>query len=816
MGDYKLDLSLPFHRAVAFSVLQTVSLHSTCVIARASYQAAAEGRARGSFGREEKLDLVQSIATDREEQFDESQRAVLQSLRLLEAAASDVQRATALYYEADLDKSGELDREELRLVLARLGIDAATNPKRLADIMSLFDLDGSGLMNLPDFLSLVKSQRVEAEKRIREMTTRSVMSLASKPGVRYIPPRTGQLNLSVVDGYMAKQGHAVMTDGAQRSTLNLAQAMGDVDLLNAAIKNARLHTQEAYDLFRSLYKDSGKLLPSLAQILPQMESAAEAKRLLSLVTHDDDEVLAHVQAYLGPTIGRVAFGSINGYYLLDLSVEMHRSCLSRLLELSAEMNGVRNRYKSLAGSGSLGDASQHGNWTCFRNEVLNHCSIELTAATFGSMPHAGILEFDFVSFVTLQGGEVWLTNARFCKVLSNLHLLRSADEVAKAMQALDVASREPKYFRPVVSGSSVENRLQARRTDGFMSTHECDAPRAREMHAARRHFYAALLGRKAQMREALAKEKRGAAWVKKMIMARGTAVLPAVGEGQGEGLHGHENEHHENEHEEEHDHEEAHEDEQDNHHHDHDGALHAALASRPVPPPLSHPAHPASHHSHHPQHPHPQHTRQHALEQQRRHLRQLQELDPDVDLRSDGPSGGGGSTRASAAPSGLPSQQPSPLGSPVPVGRKSLPASPGRPSFRLVDSSKTKTPMSPAATIALAASKVCHAALLLLILSFGKPSYHSRLISPPPLPTRLPPWLPGATRWTATARAATTRPSWTPSAACGSRAGSSRCWCACWHPWAAASSAPQALEATQWKVSAIMSSINIFYASTRI
>lgn len=373
-----------------------------------------------------------------------------------------MQRATALFYEADLDSSGELDREELRLVLARLGIDADSNPKRLADIMSLFDLDGSSLLNLADFLALVKSQRAEAESRIKEMVTRSVMALSSRPGVKYVPPKSGRLTLHVVDSYAQKAGYCVMTEAAQKTTLHMAQVLGDVELLNAAIKNAKLHTQEAYDLFRSLYKESGKLLPSIAQILPQMESAAEAQRLLSLVSNGSDDVLTQVKSFLGATIGRVALGNVNGYYLLDLSVEMHRSCLSRLLELSQETNARRHsKYKPFGGQqSSLGDASQHGNRTCFRNELFNHAPIVLTAQTFSSIPHAGLLEFDYSAITNIQGGEVILTNQRFCKVLSNLYLIRSPEEHASAMQLVDVWSRETKYFRPVVVGSSIDNRLQ--------------------------------------------------------------------------------------------------------------------------------------------------------------------------------------------------------------------------------------------------------------------------------------------------------------------------------------------------------------------
>lgn len=519
VGSYLLDLSQPFQRAVAFSILQTVAAHSTCIIQKIALQALRDTEKKTAFPvylKEEKLELVQSVASDKEEYFDASQRHALQSLRLLEAAAADVSKATALFYEADLDNSGELDRVELQLILARLGIDAANNPKRFADIMSLFDLDGSGMMGMTDFLSLVKSQRVEAASRIKEMVTYSVMALASKPGKRYVPPNAGLLSIVVVDSFVQKLSYSVMTEQTQKSTLHMAKILGDASLLNAAIKNSKLHTVEAYDLFRTQYVASGKLLPSIAQILPQMESAEEAKRLLSLVTGGDEKKLQQIKSFLGP-VGKVAYGLFNGYYLLDMSLEMHRNCLSKLLEISQDVNSKRCNELKLGAifgaAGKIGDTSQHGNWSAFRNEVFNHAPTVITPQSFTPMPQAGILEFDFCVSASRQGSAVPISNHRLCKVLNNLHLLRNPEAVKQAVLQLDIWGREVKYFRPVVTGSSLDNRTNARRSDGFFGCLECDEQRAMEMASARECFYALLLERKARYREALSLEKKGDAWV---------------------------------------------------------------------------------------------------------------------------------------------------------------------------------------------------------------------------------------------------------------------------------------------------------------
>ena len=67
---------------------------------------------------------------------------------------------------------------------------------------------------------------------------------------------------------------------------------------------------------------------------------------------------------------RVIMGNLNGYYILDLGVEMDRLCMEKLIELSATYNQQRQEISKI-GTGRVGDVSQKGNWTCFRNEHFN-------------------------------------------------------------------------------------------------------------------------------------------------------------------------------------------------------------------------------------------------------------------------------------------------------------------------------------------------------------------------------------------------------------------------------------------------------------
>lgn len=53
----------------------------------------------------------------------------------------------------------------------------------------------------------------------------------------------------------------------------------------------------------------------------------------------------------------------------------------------------------LSGVGRMGDTSQKGNWSCFRNGYLNSSkAVNITVASFHEIPKIGQLEFDFVAF----------------------------------------------------------------------------------------------------------------------------------------------------------------------------------------------------------------------------------------------------------------------------------------------------------------------------------------------------------------------------------------------------------------------------------
>lgn len=478
---HTLQLSNPYDRAVAFYLLHLVASHSTYVIAAAQYEATEKGKV-------EKLEFVQSLAHDREQFFDEEQKKIMHGLRTVHDAASNLDLATQMFYDADADGSGKLDKDELRDVLHSIGFQIDAD--RLNDIFAVFDVDGGGAIDLPEFIMLLKAQSREAAMRIKEMQEYPISCLAATPGVKYIPPTTGKLTLLVNDGFVQKSSFLTISTADQKFAYNMAKGIGDVSLMTEAVRNTKMRYDEAYALYKTLHKEIPDKAQVLLRVVPQMMFSFEARQLISKVTHDNRNELARVKLAFGVAL-RPMLGAYNGYYALDLSKEIDRLCLTRLLEQSQTWNSYRIR-NSIIGLGKIGDVSQHGNWSCFRNEIFQGKPIEITPRLFTPMPHAGSLEFDFSGSTRPTGQELRMSDKRVCKVLSNLVLLPEENTVE--------ATNKLTLWRKKASEKNREQTV-------FMPMYAFDPPKAKEAGMAMDAFYDQLLERQSMLRAGRKKEE---------------------------------------------------------------------------------------------------------------------------------------------------------------------------------------------------------------------------------------------------------------------------------------------------------------------
>ena len=417
-GQYKLDLTDPFERSIAFKLLQIVANHHTLVFAKSSYEVCSpSGKGKPTI---QPLNLVQAMVKEKLEYLDNEQREVLNNLFKLKEASKDPERVKALFYLYDSDKSGEIDASELLKMCRAMGMKV--NEKNIIEIMSAFDMDGSGTIELPEFMTIIKNQYKDAVARIQELMETPAMVLPESKHVRYIPPKVGILHFDVRDSFEKKKMYKVLTQSNEAHMTHLAKSTGDVvRMLTFAFNSCKIRIMEAVSLYETLIKEMGNKAAVLKKILPQMALPAEARLMMSKVTRDDHVEISHVKQALGPAL-RPIFGLPNGFYSLDLSKDVDRICLARLLEMSKTLNN-RRIESDVVGKGLVGDTSLRGNWSCFRNEYFNGAPFEVTIAAFTPMKKAGKLEFDFSGGTRPLWGQSTITDMKFTKLLINMTLL---------------------------------------------------------------------------------------------------------------------------------------------------------------------------------------------------------------------------------------------------------------------------------------------------------------------------------------------------------------------------------------------------------
>jgi Ca2+-binding EF-hand superfamily protein len=478
-GEYNLRLDVPFERAVAISLLQIVAIHRTYIFSRVVYQ-------RGNGKKQ--LKLVQGISKDSEQYFDDHQKHVIKGLRLIQEAAQNVELGTRLFREADRDNSGELDKDELRAVLNRMGFDKMDHEK-MEDLMAVFDIDGAGTIVEEEFIQLLRSQAREANMRVEEMISYPIMALASSPTAKYVPPRKGVLSMNVIDGFVRKDNHKVISATDQKYALSMANSMGSIEHMDAVIKNTKLRLFEGAELYKKYHLETGDMASALAKILPQMVFSSEARHLMSKITKDDRVKISQVKRKVGVALKPI-LGMYNGYYVLDLKKELDRLCLSLLLEQSSSINSkMRAKDEELLGNSVIGDTSQKGNWASFRNELFNGEPFTITIKEFTPMRKEGILEFDFSGGQRPDGSELPISDRRLLKVLRNLALL-SKDQ-------MPVAEAKLKSWKAMAKKGEI---------NVGWSIYETSLDKARSIGLAKEDFYAGLVERRDEVKKAVQRE----------------------------------------------------------------------------------------------------------------------------------------------------------------------------------------------------------------------------------------------------------------------------------------------------------------------
>ena len=284
----------------------------------------------------------------------------------------------------------------------------------------------------------------DTKLRVRDIETVARCALESAPTVRYIPPRLGVFHITVSDSYTFVDDGRALTAEQMRNLLAMSQNTSDTaKLLQYAAQADLLRMDEAQDLYNNIVTDSGDPAGTLAILLPHMAVSSDAQNLTTICAPEDDTVRKRIKNQLGQAY-RAIMGIPNGYYSLDLSKEADRLCMNKLLELST--TGATRRMQL-----GLGDISQDGNWSSFRNEYFAGREIRLTLAALTPMPSQGKIEFDFVTSERPSPSVVCLTDRKIiqmlcrCKLLLPRHIHWAYDELSDMRGAVKKSLASPGY-----------------------------------------------------------------------------------------------------------------------------------------------------------------------------------------------------------------------------------------------------------------------------------------------------------------------------------------------------------------------------------
>lgn len=209
-----------------------------------------------------------------------------------------------------------------------------------------------------------------------------------------------------------------------------------IHMLSHGVKAGKMRLDEGLIMAHSMLKESTDKVLILSKLLPLMNESDDCRSLISRVIKGNKIEFVQLRIKIGLAL-RPMMGVPDGYYLLDLSNEMDRYCITRLIGISQTINEKRQSLSVLK-STLIGDFSQKKNWTCFRNERLNGEATIITKSFASPLPKSGKLEFDFVSGARPKSDDLVINNNRFCRLMLTLGLLKAKDYFL-AITSLDLS-----------------------------------------------------------------------------------------------------------------------------------------------------------------------------------------------------------------------------------------------------------------------------------------------------------------------------------------------------------------------------------------
>ncbi|KAF0728468.1 hypothetical protein AaE_009443 [Aphanomyces astaci] len=304
----------------------------------------------------------------------------------------------SLFDELDKDHSGAIDSIELENGMLSMGIEPEVG--EAARLISRFDIDGTGTIEMNEFMELMASFNVvPTPKRVL------VDVATNRP---FEVPLTGHMMVEFVDLHIpSEQQEAHTRESVGHLIKNLKDNHSHVQMLAMAKNGMYFKEREAQMIIDSIL-DGSDVVQAMASILPHMIDASNACQLIecnitdvsqrlrydgklfSVLVRDkraadivfilnwsdveNNQILQHLLRFsFGPIVGLCT-----GHYRLEMAEPLDRIAAKKLMEISNKTMLWKKRHDLL-------DTSQHRNFQCFRNECFNGKPVVLGQADIQPM-----------------------------------------------------------------------------------------------------------------------------------------------------------------------------------------------------------------------------------------------------------------------------------------------------------------------------------------------------------------------------------------------------------------------------------------------
>ncbi len=456
IGKHVLKMNVPYERACCMELLRTVAENESLFIKDFSIDGDVielervigniESRSK-EVTREPVSNTVDAKETD--------PNPVLSDAERLQHIDIDIAAAAQLFSKSGATKMSATDLEDL---FSHMGMQDAEAKMHAADLMRLYDMNCSGAIDLPEFRSYLADVKLrrDIEKKNAAVCGADeqfymVMKGTKSPKV-YKAPQEGTVTVTVAATLKLVEHVKAPRNEAITDVILMSRASSESHtIMELFARSINLQYVDACTVYRLLIKEGVSRVQALTTLLPVIRNPTDARALLLHANLFSIGEVSEVKFRLGPFY-RISLGVYDGFYLLDLGKASDRSCMYRLLELDSFVAQTRKKL-------DLGDTSEKGNWSSFRNVVLNGEAFKINSDSgdcedgvplWGqSLPPDGTIFFDYVYALDESRSEFCTTipMEKLHKVLVTVGCvaeeLESVSALSKAIEAAEAHSTPP-------------------------------------------------------------------------------------------------------------------------------------------------------------------------------------------------------------------------------------------------------------------------------------------------------------------------------------------------------------------------------------